>query len=79
MKTLNNKNGNLRGVRLNLRLNNENWESHPVQGWVILDSKFNINFMHSEELGVEIDFSRESLLRMIEAIDERNYQNFVGG
>lgn len=72
---MNKTNGNLRGVKGFVEVDIDKYEPVSPQGWVIWGKKgihkFNIYFKYTDKLGIELIFSREALIRMIQAIGDK--------
>lgn len=64
------KAGNIRGVKVNLKIDDKDWKKFPVQGWVVQGDKFNLNLAYDDNLDIEITLTETALYNMADAIDE---------
>jgi hypothetical protein len=69
-KELETKSGNIRGVKVNLKIDDKDWKKLPVQGWVVQGDRFNLNLVYDENLDIEITLTEAALYNMADAIDE---------
>ena len=79
LKSLNNKNGNLRGVSSHYKFDYDDtqWKTTEVQGWVIYEDKDKYGFvldLWTDDVNVEVTLSEAALERLLEAVQAKRLQ-----